>query len=326
MVKARASERCERSRGSTKSMLNRRSTPVGAEINEPSGRQFLIPNSYLLFPTCFHHASYAEQHEGDAEELAHVEGHAYLEVALHLLAELHEEAEGEDAGEAVAEEEAGAYLAGHAAVEPPADEAEEGVGDSFVELGGVARQHVDLCEDEAPVASCGAADDFGVHEVAQTDAAGGDGGGNGDVVEYGPQGYLVLAHIEPQGDHESEGAAMAGKALVADEAYAGAGEADGQQHLDEAGEIVEVVLRLVEEAVAYAGSRKDADEAVEEEGLEEGVLDLLLFIEALHEEVGACEAYHPEQCIETYRAYADGGIPGNHVFYTLNRKCMMSPS
>ena len=119
---------------------------------------------------------------------------------------------------------------------------------------------------------------------------------------------------------------MAGKTLIADETDTSTREADRQQHLDEAGEIVQVILRLVEEAVAYAGSRKDADEAVEEEGLEELVLDLLLLIETLHEEVGACEAYHPKQCIETYRAYADGGIPGNHSIYTLNLKCMMSPS
>ena len=133
-----------------------------------------------------HHAPYAKQHEGDTEELAHVEGHAHLKVALHLLAELHEEAEGEDVGEAVAKEEASAHLAGHAAIEPPTDEAKQGVGDGLVELCRVAGQHVDLREDETPVASCGAADDLGVHEVAQADAAGGDGGGNGNVVEHGP--------------------------------------------------------------------------------------------------------------------------------------------
>ena len=133
-----------------------------------------------------HHAPYAQHHEGDAEELAHVECHAYLEVALHLFEELHEEAESEDGGEAVAEEEACAYLARHAAVEPPADEAEQGVGNSLVELCRVAGKHIDLGEDEAVVATSGAPYDLGVHEVAQTDAAGGDGGGNGDVVEHGP--------------------------------------------------------------------------------------------------------------------------------------------
>jgi hypothetical protein len=57
----------------------------------------------LLLLKALHHAPHAEQHEGDAEELAHVERHAYLEVALHLLEELHEEAEQEDVGQAVAE-------------------------------------------------------------------------------------------------------------------------------------------------------------------------------------------------------------------------------
>ena len=144
-----------------------------------------------------HHAPHTEHHEGDAEELTHIERHAHLKVALHLLAELHEEAEGEDGGEAVAEEEAGAHLARHALVEPPPDEPEHGVGHGLVELCRMAWQHVDLREDESPVTSRGSANDLRVHQIAQTDAAGRDGSSNGDVVEHGPQGYLILAHIEP---------------------------------------------------------------------------------------------------------------------------------
>ena len=143
------------------------------------------------------HAPYAEEHEGDAEELTHVEGHAHLEVALHLLEELHKEAEGEDVGETVAKEEACAHLAWHALVEVPAEEAEEGIRDGLVELCRVAGKHIDLSEDEAKVATSGAAYDLGVHKVAQADAASGDGGGNGDVVEHGPEGHLILADIEP---------------------------------------------------------------------------------------------------------------------------------
>ena len=143
------------------------------------------------------HAPYAEEHEGDAEELTHVEGHAHLEIALHLLEELHEEAKNEDVGEAIAKEEACAYLAWHALVEVPAEEAEQGIRDGLVELCRVAGQHIDLCEDEAEVATGGAANNLRVHEVAQADTASGDGGGYGDVVEHGPEGYLILAHIEP---------------------------------------------------------------------------------------------------------------------------------
>ena len=54
------------------------------------------------------HAPAAEEDEGEAEELSHVEDHAALEIDLLFLEELDEEAEGEDGGEAVAEVEAGA--------------------------------------------------------------------------------------------------------------------------------------------------------------------------------------------------------------------------
>ena len=259
-----------------------------------------------------HHAPHAEEHEGDAEELAHVERHAYLKVALYLLEELHEEAEGEDVGEAVAKEEACAYLARHALVEVPADETEHGIRDGLVELCRVAGEHVDLGEDEAEVASRGAAYNLGVHEVAQADAASGDRGGNGDVVEHGPQGYLILAHIEPQGYHQAECTAMACQALIADEAHTRGGEAYGEPHLDEAGEVVEVVLGLVEDAVAQTGTEQDAEEAVEEEGLEELGLYLLILVELLHYEIAACQAQHPKQGVEAQGTNANGGIPGNH--------------
>ena len=113
------------------------------------------------------HTPDAEHYEGDAEKLTHIERHAYLEIALHLFAELHEEAEGEDGGEAVAEEEAGAHLTGHAAIEIPAEESEHGIGDSLIELCGVAGEHIDLREDESPVTSCGAAYNLGIQTKAR---------------------------------------------------------------------------------------------------------------------------------------------------------------
>ena len=111
----------------------------------------------LVFLLCAtHHAPYAEYHEGNAEELTHIEGHTHLEVALYLLEELHEEAEGKDGGKAISEEEACTDLAGHTTIEIPAYESEEGVGKRLVELCRMAWQQVYLCEDESEVSSCGA--------------------------------------------------------------------------------------------------------------------------------------------------------------------------
>ena len=52
---------------------------------------------------CTNHTVDADDNEGNAEQLSHVERHALLEGHLLLLEELNEEAEGEDPGKAESE-------------------------------------------------------------------------------------------------------------------------------------------------------------------------------------------------------------------------------
>lgn len=83
-----------------------------------------------------------------------------------------------------------------AAVEPQADEEEHEIGNGFVELARMARQEIAVAgEDEAVVGASVFANDFRVHEVAEADAAGCDGRGDGDVVEHAEDVYLRAAHI-----------------------------------------------------------------------------------------------------------------------------------
>lgn len=69
---------------------------------------FYILHLFKHFPEPWpaYHEGDARDDEGDAEPLAHVEGHALLEVDLPLLEELDEEAEGEGQRQCQAEEEA----------------------------------------------------------------------------------------------------------------------------------------------------------------------------------------------------------------------------
>lgn len=181
-----------------------------------------MPSGCLLTP-CTHHADDANDDEGYGEELSHVEHHASLEVFLDVLGILYEEAEGEDERQAQSEEEPAAHadgqrltgglaacIASAAAIEPPADEEEDGIGDGLVELTGMARHHVDALEDEGPRYIGGFADYLGVHQVAQAYEAGRDGCRDGDVVQYGPRFQLRPAHIEQQGNDDADGAAMRG--------------------------------------------------------------------------------------------------------------------
>ena len=113
---------------------------------------------------------------------------------------------------------------------------------------------------------------------------------------------------------------MAGESLIADEANARGSETDGKPHLDEAGKVMEIIGGLVEDAMPQTGTKQDAEETIEEQGLEEFVLYLLVLIEFLHYEVGACQAQHPKEGVEAQGANADGGIPSNHFREELRVK------
>jgi hypothetical protein len=85
------------------------------------------------------HEPDAADDEGDAQELTHVKGHALLKIHLDLLAELNEESEREDEQNAQSEEEPRAHALGLVAVERPANEKEQDVGQRLIQLSGVAR-------------------------------------------------------------------------------------------------------------------------------------------------------------------------------------------
>ena len=93
----------------------------------------------------------------------------------------------------------------------------------------MAGQGVDACKDECPWHIGGAADDLGVHQVAQAYHAGGEWGGDGHIVEHREYLQTGFPDIEPQGDDESYGAAVAGQSFVAGEMPRTVGhEMDGQ--------------------------------------------------------------------------------------------------
>lgn len=106
---------------------------------------------------------------------------------------------------------------------------------------------------------------------------------------------------------------MACQALITYKAHARTREADRQEHLDEAGEIGQIVGRLIEQAVAQARTDEDAEKAVEEQGFEQLFLNLLILVKFLHYEIGSRESYHPKEGVESYRTNAKRGIPSNHV-------------
>ena len=104
---------------------------------------------------------------------------------LHLFEELYAETEDENKGEAETKEKAGADFFAMTAIKQPTDDEQHEIGDGFVKLGGVSGLRLPKTgENEAEIAVGVGTDDFGVHEIAQTDAARGDGSGDGDVIQH----------------------------------------------------------------------------------------------------------------------------------------------
>ena len=69
-------------------------------------------------------------------------------------------------------------------------------------------------EDEAPWQVCRTTNNLGVHQVAQADATGGDGCGDGYIVEHAQHVHLIFPHVEQKSDEQSDGAAMTGQTLI----------------------------------------------------------------------------------------------------------------
>ena len=170
----------------------------------------------------------------------------------------------------------------------------------------MARNVIDLLEDERPRHIGRFADDFRVHQVAEADAAGGDGRGDGDVVEHVPEVHLRLSAVEPQRYHQAERTAVRGKSSVAREFPRAVGHfVHRHEHFDEVCARGQEIVGFVEEAVAESCTDEDADERIDEERIEEFVLDFLVFIQPFHHEIRADDAHEPECAVPPQRDWSE---------------------
>ena len=143
-----------------------------------------------------HHAPGAENNEGYAQDLSHIQWQrTIVRTALQFLGELDEEASREDQRKAEAEIEAGTHLFLRSLIEPPSHEEEHSVAQCLVELSRMTwkRQSVlaqgvhclaRLQEAEGPWNVRHAANNLAVHQVTHADEEGADRRHDGYVVEY----------------------------------------------------------------------------------------------------------------------------------------------
>ena len=174
---------------------------------------------------------------------------------------------------------------------------------------------IDLLEDECPGHIGWLTDNLAIHEVSQADETGSDGGCNGDVVEYMPDVHLCIATIEPEGNHQTKCSAVRSQSGVARILPRAVGHlVHWHEHLNEMGTRREEIVGLIEQAVAQTGTHQNANEAIDEQRIEQFVLDFLVFIQPFHHEIAAHEAYEPAHAIPSQRdrtqvAHHFGGVP-----------------
>ena len=186
---------------------------MDASVSLSVGTKILF-RSQLFHPFSTPHAGNAKDDERNAQQLAHVENHARLEVYLYILGVFYEEAERENEGETQAEIETSAHLFGGSLVEMQHDEEEEKVGNRLVQLSWVAWRHVYSLKNKSPRHIGWCADNLAVHEVAQADKARSDWSGDGNVVEYMPQVHACFAIVQIECQHESYRTTVRSQSLV----------------------------------------------------------------------------------------------------------------
>lgn len=142
------------------------------------------------------HTEETKEDEGNAEQLTHVEEHAVLEIYLIFLGVLDEDASSEDEEEAEAEEETSTDLLRLTTIEIPMYAKENGIAEGLVKLTWMAWQHINTLKDEGPRYIGNLANDFGIHEVAQTDSTSTDGSDDSNVVEHRQKFDTRMADIE----------------------------------------------------------------------------------------------------------------------------------
>ena len=99
------------------------------------------------------HEINTNNHQRNAQQLSHIEGHALLEIHLIFLQKLDEEAESENSCEAKSEEET-TLIGFQLFIEHNHHDEQHEISYSFIELCRMARHHIHPFEDESPRHIC----------------------------------------------------------------------------------------------------------------------------------------------------------------------------
>ena len=248
----------------------------------------------LRFSIVKEHEVNADDNERDTQPLSHVETHIVFKADLILFEEFYKETECENSRQAESEEETAMQLFAVILIEIHHYEEKQEVGNCFVQLCRMAGKHVYPFEDESPGHIGRLTDDFRIHQVGQTDAAGGDRSGYGNHIHYIHVVHFGLPAVEPEGDHQPQCTTVAGKSFITGEFPSSVGQkSDRKYHFPKSFEAGQVGLRIVKQAMTQSGTDKDAEETVEKQGIELLLIYLFITVLIMNDDISQKDANRP---------------------------------
>lgn len=245
----------------------------------------------------------AAKDEGHAEPLSHVEGHAFLKIDLLFFDELDEETHTEKGDEPPTKEAAVVKLAVLFAINNVANNKDDEIAESLIELRGMLRHSLAVAlKDEAPRQRGLDTVDFGVEEVAQTDEGTTQGHHDNKTVKKPPEVHLVFAAIDPKREENCDGGAMACETLIASELARL--EIKWEEYLGPMLGCAEIA-RLIEETVSEACAYEDSDKHPQHQGIEIAGSDLLAGEHLIKDVIAQQESKEESQRIVSQPEIAD---------------------
>ena len=282
----------------------------------------------------------ADDDEGNAEPLAHVEGHALLKFHLDILQKLDADARAEDDDKEGPKHQAGLFVTEVTLVVHPQQDAhchktEESLVESRRMTGQplawrttIARsaRHVIVDsaaellrashEDKAPWQRGGRAVNLVVGHIATTNQSANETDGDDDTVKDPDvidalgavlrflRRLVVATHIEPQAQQNADGTAMAGQTAF-----------PHGEHLQRMGKII---FRLIKQAMPQSCANDGEQQHKNQQFVQRFVRHLLATVDLTHDEIAQQKAQSPHEAVPTHVDVADGkqdgiDVPGDVV-------------
>ena len=166
----------------------------------------------------------------------------------------------------------------------------------------MARLTVHLLEDECPGQVGRLTDNLRVHQVSQSDAAGRDRGGDGDVVEHRPHAQFGATAIQPEGNDQTQCATVRRQSGITRELPTAVSHLmHRNEHLQEMGARRQEIVGLIKQTMTQARSQQDAEETVYKQRVKQLVLDFLVLIQPTHHKIRTGNSYQPAHTIPPQR-------------------------